>query len=150
MIINPRPLTDSLTLPSWRGPFRFTLKNGIPVLLARREKSPVIELRLIIEGGFAADPDRLSGLASLATGMFSEGLLQTEGSQLGSALESRGALLHSEVMPDSAIIGMSTLEANLADALQIFVDALTDPEFKDEDFELVRANRLALIASERS
>jgi zinc protease len=135
--------------PSWRGPFDITLENGLRVLFVQRHKSPIVELRLVVEGGFAADPGRRSGLAALATAMFSEGLLHVDGAQLDSAMDARVALLHSQVRPDAAVIGISALDANLSDALRIFVEALTHPEFKTEDFELLQANRLALIARER-
>jgi len=52
-------------------------------------------------------------------------------------------------MPDAAVIGMSALNANLNNALSIYANALTHPEFKIEDLELLQANRLALIADER-
>jgi len=135
--------------PSWRGPFDLTLENGLRVLFVQRQKSPIVELRLVVDGGFAADPDRRSGLAALATAMFSEGLLRINGAQLGPALEVLGALPQGQVMPEAAVIGMSTLNANLGDALRIFASTLTHPEFNTEDFELLQANRLALIAGER-
>jgi len=135
--------------PSWRGPFDISLENGLRVLFVQRKKSPIAELRLVVEGGFAADPGRRSGLAALATAMFSEGLLHVDGDQLGSAMDARVAMVHSQVRPDATVIGISALDASLRDALRIFVEALTHPEFKTEDFELLQANRLALIARER-
>lgn len=148
------PDTDQLAsspglAPSWRGPFDFVLENGLRVLFAQREKSPVVELRLVIDGGFAADPDGRSGLAALAIAMFSEGLICVDDAQAGLALEALGAVLHGQLMPDAAVIGMSALNANLGDALSIYVNALKHPEFITEDFELLQANRLALIADER-
>jgi zinc protease len=44
---------------------------------------------------------------------------------------------------------MSALTANLADALAVYAHVLSNPEFGAEDFERVRANRLALIDRER-
>jgi zinc protease len=134
---------------SWQGPFDFTLANGIRVLFGQRESSPIVELRLVLEGGFAADPDRRSGLTSLATAMFSQGLVRVDGAELGSLLESLGALPCGQVMPDAAVMGMSALAANFIDALRLYANAFNHPEFRTEDLELLRANRLALIASER-
>ena len=143
-------LASSLGLPSsWRGPFDFVLENGLRVLFAQREKSPIVELRFVMDGGFAADPDGRSGLAALAIAMFSEGLIRAEDAQVGFALEALGAAFNGQLMPDAAVIGMSALNANLSDALSIYANALTHPEFKIEDLELLQANRLALIANER-
>jgi zinc protease len=132
---------------SWWGPFDFVLENGLRVVLFQTEKSPIVELRLVADGGFANDPYGRSGLAALAMAMFS--LLRTDNAQVGCALEAVGAALHGQVTPDAAVVGMSALHANLGDALRIYVSALAHPEFKAEDFELLRANRLALIVGER-
>jgi zinc protease len=133
----------------WRGPFDFTLENGLRVLFAQREKSPLVELRLAVDGGFALDPEGKSGMAGLAAAMFSEGLLRINDAQAGSALEVLGALSRSQLTPDAAVFGLSALKANLREALRIYASAITHSEFTAEDYEILRANRLALIADER-
>jgi zinc protease len=150
MVPHTAQLASSPDLPSrWRGPFDFVLENGLRVLFAQRPKSPVIEFRLVVDAGFGADPAGRSGLAAIAMAMFSEGLLRVDDAQIGIALEALGAVLHGQLMPDAAVIGMSALNANLEDALSIYVNALTRPEFKTDDLELLREKRLALIAGER-
>jgi zinc protease len=150
MVPDTDQLASSIGSPSsWRGPFDFVLENGLRVLFAQREKSPIVELRFVMNGGFAADPDGQSGLAALAVVMFSEGLIRVDDAQVGFALEALGAVLHGQLMPDAAVIGMSALNANLGDALSIYVNALTHSEFKMGDLELLQANRLARIADER-
>jgi zinc protease len=142
--------TSSRTLPSpWRGPFEFVLENRLQVLFAQREPSPIVELRLILGGGSAADPDGKSGLAGFAAAMFGEGVLRAGNVQIGLELESLGAALHYHVMPDAAIIVMSALSANFEAAFHVFADALIHPEFKADDFERLRICRLALITRQR-
>ncbi|MBV8453878.1 MAG: insulinase family protein, partial [Deltaproteobacteria bacterium] len=87
--------------PPWRGPFDFVLENGLRVLFVQREKSPVVEFRFVIDGGFAADPDGRSGLAAMAMAMFSEGLIRVDDAQVGFVLEALGAVLHGQLMPDA-------------------------------------------------
>jgi zinc protease len=142
-------LGSSSGLSSWLGPFACVLANGLRVVFAQREKSPIVELRFVVEGGFASDPKGRNGLAGAATAMFSEGLLRLHKGQVGDALEPLGALLHGQVMADAAVIGMSALAANLDHALSMLAHVLMNPEFEAEDLELLRTNRLALIARER-
>jgi zinc protease len=150
MIGDTDGLTGSLGLrSSWRDPFDFVLENGLRVLFAQREKSPIVEFRFVVDGGFGNDRDRRSGLAGLAMAMFSEGLLRVDNARLGFASEELGAVLQGQLMPDATVIGMSALNANLAKALSIYANTLKYPQFNTEDFELLRANRLALIAGER-
>jgi zinc protease len=141
---NP-PSVPNMTSHYWpRDPSRFVLDNGLEVLVAQRAGSPVVELRFVFERGFAADPRERSGLAGLAMAMVSEGALR-----MGVTQESLGAVLHGRVTADAAVIGMSALTANLADAVAVYADVLSNPEFSAKDFERVRANRLALIDRER-
>jgi zinc protease len=119
------------------------------VLVAQRAGSPVVEMRFVFDGGFAADPRERSGLAGLAMAMVSEGALRVGAARLGVTQESLGAVLHDRVTADAAVIGMSALTANLADALAVYAQVLSNPGFSAEDLERVRANRIALIARER-
>jgi zinc protease len=144
------PPVPNMTSHYWpRDPSRFVLDNGLEVLVAQRAGSPVVEMRFVFDGGFAADPRERSGLAGLAMAMITEGALRVDAARLGVTQESLGAVLHGRVAADAAVIGMSALTANLADALAVYARVLSNPEFSVEDFERVRANRLSLIDRER-
>ena len=52
---------------------RFTLGNGLNVVLAERHAIPVVELSLVVDAGFAADQFAAPGTASLALAMLREG-----------------------------------------------------------------------------
>jgi zinc protease len=146
---NPPPVLN-LTSRYWPcAPSRFALDNGLKVLVAQRAGSPVVEMRFVFDGGFAADPRERSGLAGLAMAMITEGALRVGAARLGVTQESLGAVLHGRVTADAAVIGMSALTANLADPLAAYAHVLSNPEFSAEDLERVRANRLALIIRER-
>jgi zinc protease len=134
---------------SWGALVDFVLENGMRVLFTPRKKSPVVEVRVAVDGGFALDPNGRSGLAGFATAMINEGLVCADGVRLDSALAEIGALPCGQVMPDGAIMGVSALSGNLGDTLRIYADALTRPKFAPQDLEAVRAARLALIADER-
>ena len=146
---NPPPVPN-MTSHYWpRDPSRFALDNGLEVLVVQRAGSPVVEMRFVFDGGFAADPRERSGLAGLAMAMVSEGAFRVGEARLGVIQESLGAVLHGRVTADAAVIGMSALTTNFADALAVYAHVLSNPEFSAEDFERVRADRLALIDRER-
>ena len=133
----------------WQELSSVTDDNGLHVVVARRPKSPIVELRFIIEGGFAGEPELRSGLAGLAMAMLSEGALRVEGKPLVNVLESLGATIHGQITADASIIGMSALAVSYRDALAVFGQIISKPQFLSDDFERVRANRLALITRER-
>jgi zinc protease len=143
------PLTRPNGTLSWRSdPLEFVLDNGLRVHFTHRGNSAVVEFRLVVEDGFASDPDQQSGLAGLAMAMFSAAALHLGGAQLGLELEMLGAMTGGRVTADAAVIEMSALTTNLDDALGMFTNVLVHPEFKATDLELVRTSRIALITSE--
>src|SRR5262249_62126147 len=85
----------------------------------------------------------------VAMAMFSEGALRAGSARLGVAQESLGATLRGRVTAEGAVVEMSALVGSLGDALTMYAQVLSNPEFGSEDFELVRMNRLVLIAHER-
>jgi len=146
------PDINKLTSPllgSWQDTADFILENGLRVLFARRPESPNIEMRLILDGGGFASDLELSGRAGVATAILGEALMMGDQVQLASSLEALGAITHVQLMPDAAVIGLSSLATNFDDACLSYAKAITALDFKQEDFELARANRLALIKAER-
>jgi zinc protease len=123
--------------------------NGLRVVFATRQNSPLVELRFISDGGFASDPTGLSGLAGFAMAMVSEGALRIRGTPVTIALESLGAVVHSSVSADAAVVSLSALAAKLNHTLDCYFELISRAEFKADDVELMRSNRLALIAHER-
>jgi zinc protease len=96
---------------------KFVLDNGLRVMVVERAGSQVVELRFVFEGGFAADPRELSGVARIATAMFSEGALRAGSARLGVAQEALGATLRGRVTADGAVVEMSALAGHHGDAL---------------------------------
>jgi zinc protease len=152
------PLADSMSSNTFQkagarrwltDPVDITCYSGLRLLLARRPGSPIVELRLILEGGFAGEPNAQSGLGGLAMAMLTEGALRVDGTPLALMQESLGAIFHGRITADAAIIGMSALRGNYADALAIFCRLIANPEFNPDDFDRIRATRLALIQRER-
>lgn len=145
-----RPRSPSLNAGGWQPePVEITLDSGLRVIVAERLGSPLTEMRLVSDRGFAAEPRGRSGLAGLAMAMFNEGALRIGRERLDLLGESLGAKFGGRIFADGAIIEVSALSANLLDVLAICGRLLADFEFEREDFERVRAERLALIASER-
>ncbi len=148
-VINPPRPPDSDSVDWLPEPAEFVLDNGLHVILAERHESPIVEMRFVLDEGFAGEPRERSGLAGLAMAMFSEGALCIGGVRLGISAESIGATFGGSVMADGAIIGVSALRETAPNALALCARLLANPEFDADSFERVCANHLALIARER-
>ena len=70
---------------------RGTLSNGLKVILAERHAVPQVNLRLIVDAGYAADHQETAGLASMTLEMLDEGTTTLNALQISDKLAMLGA-----------------------------------------------------------
>jgi len=143
---------EPLALPPMQ---KTTLSNGLSVVLAERHGAPVINLSLMLGGGFASDAHALPGLASFALRMLEEGTggpgaTTRDTLQISQELEALGASFGTTINLDGAFVNMNVLKPTLAQALGLYADLALHPSFPQDDFERVRKTRLAAIAREET
>lgn len=129
---------------------RAELSNGLKVILAERSAVPVINMRLMVDAGFAADQFGLAGTASLAMNMLDEGTRSRTAIEISDELASLGATLGAGSNLDVSIVSMSALKDNLADSLDLFADVILNPIFPQDDFVRLRDLQLAGIQQEKA
>ncbi|RPJ53401.1 MAG: insulinase family protein, partial [Acidobacteria bacterium] len=127
---------------------RSTLSNGIKLLVAQRQSVPQVNLTLLIDSGYAADPPALPGTASLALDMMDEGTASRSALQISEDVASLGATLNLGADLDTAYVSLSTLTDKLDPALGIFADVVLNPSFPAEELERLRKRRVAQIQQE--
>ncbi len=127
-----------------------TLSNGVQVVLAHREAVPVVNLSLLLEGGYASDQFATPGTASLAMNMLDEGTESRNALQISEELQRLGATLNTGANLDQATVAMSALKANLAASLDVLADVVLHPSFPEQDFQRLKQQRLAQIRQEKS
>src|SRR3569832_2849651 len=52
---------------------QFTLANGLKVLVAERHTAPLVNFSMMVDSGYAADPQDMPGLSTLTLRMMEEG-----------------------------------------------------------------------------
>lgn len=129
---------------------RATLANGSTLILAERHDIPVVQMRYLLNGGYASDAEanRL-GRASFAMGMLSEGAGQYDALAFKARAESLGAQLAAGATLDGAQVSLSAMKNRLDESVALFADMLRRPQFNPTDIERTRAQRLAGIAQEK-
>jgi zinc protease len=128
---------------------RFELPNGLRVVLAERSAVPVVNLRMLVNAGYAADQFGLPGTANLAMNMLDEGTSSRSALQISDELSSLGATLESGSNLDVSTVSMSALKEKLAPSLDLFADVILNPTFPDEDYRRLQKQQLASIAQEK-
>jgi len=128
---------------------RTVLDNGIVLLTLERPHLPVVAVEVEVAAGSAEDPADLPGLANLTASLLDEGTATRSASEIAEALEFIGASLAVSCDQDSATLSLRVLRRHLDTGLEILADILTQPAFRPDDVERVRAlTRSALLSEE--
>lgn len=129
---------------------RFTLDNGLKVILAERHSVPMVRLNLILDAGFATDQAGIPGTAELAMGMLDEGTARRTALQISEELALLGASLGTGSDLDTSYVILSTLKEKLDAALDIYADVILNPQFPEADFLRQQKLQIAQIQQEKS
>jgi zinc protease len=132
------------SLPTPNPPFptvqRFTLPNGLSVVVLERSGGPMVQANLVIRGGSAADPDGKEGIGSIVSN-----LLVKQATDAGVAV---GAQLTGGVGLEASVIGMSVVRDSIVGALALLGSTIMTPSFTPAVVDQARGTALAAIADE--
>ncbi|WP_353177366.1 insulinase family protein [Salinisphaera sp. T5B8] len=138
--------TPALDLPDVQ---HATLSNGLKIRLAERHSTPMVEMRMVFDAGYAADPADAPGTASLTMAMLDEGTNSRDALAISADLDRLGAELGTSTSLDSATLSLSTLTSTLDQSLDIYADVLGNAAFPANEFDRLQKQRLASIAQEK-
>lgn len=137
----------SVTFPPFE---RFTLDNGLDVILAARPALPVVQMLLMIDAGFAADQFATPGTASLALSMLNEGTRTRTALEISDELRRLGANMDTGSDLDMSVVSLWTLKEHLEASSDVFADVVLNPVFPQGDFERLQAQRIVAIKQEKA
>ncbi len=120
------------------------LTNGLRVLLVEDKRLPYINLSLLLNVGFAHDPDGKSGLTAFTVHMLEKGTLTRSASRIAEDLEQLGMSISSDTSADYSYLTLNALSWNQDKALENMSEIVIDPSFARE--EVVREKKQFLAA----
>ncbi len=129
---------------------RFTLANGLNVILAERHSIPMVRLNLVLDAGYATDQAGIPGTADLAMAMLDEGTGRRSALEISEELSLLGAGLGSGSDLDASYVSLSVLKEKLDAALDIYADVILNPRFPEADFRRLLKLQLTQIQQEKS
>lgn len=122
--------------------------NGLKVIIKRRPGAPTVSAGLFIRGGVRNQTANTAGIESLmlstateASKKFPRDLLRKELSKMASSI---GAGSNE----DFSVISLNSTRPNFDRTWEIFTDAVMNPSFTSEDFNLVRDKILTALRNE--
>lgn len=129
---------------------KFELSNGLDVMLVRRTSLPVVNMQLIMDGGYSSDPAGKAGLATLALKMIREGTATRNALQISNELSDLGASISASADLDNNTVRLSALKPNFDKSLDLLTDILLRPSFPQKDFERLQKEQLLQIQQEQT
>jgi zinc protease len=126
---------------------RTALSNGVPVYTVADPSLPLVSVRLTIPVGSVHDPDGLEGTAELVGRMLGESAGGRSSIEQAAALDALAAELGFGIGRESMSMRLDVHADALADALPLAADALLRPAMLTDDFDRVKAQHLAGLAS---
>jgi predicted Zn-dependent peptidase len=117
---------------------RFTLPNGLPVLLLARRDVPVVSVALAVGAGGKRETRERRGLADFAAAMLMKGTKTKSAQQLAQAIESVGGALAVNADLENTFIRCDVLAARVGTCLDLLPDLVTAPAFDAKATDEVR------------
>jgi predicted Zn-dependent peptidase len=124
---------------------RFSLANGLAVLLMESHRVPLVEMALVVQVGAVDDPVGKEGLASMVAAMLDEGAGERDALEISDAVDFLGATLTTGAEHHFTGVQLHTPLSKLAEALPIFADVALRPTFPAEELERQRTERLTTL-----
>jgi zinc protease len=145
----PLPRAPVARVPN-RQVTRFTLDNGISVIVQESHATPTIALRASIPAGSLVEPRDRPGQAGFTAAMLSRGTMQRSARAFAAALEDVGASLGANADTLVTTISAQTLTRDLDLVLDLFTEMIRQPAFPADELQRLKGEALARIAQAKT
>ena len=124
----------------------FRTEHGIPILVRRKQGSPIANIALYIVGGALEEEADKAGLTLLTARSMLKGTTSRSAAQIAEDSEMLGGTISSSVGSDSFGWSFSVPTGRLGEALELMGDVVQRPTFPSNDFETERTVALSNLS----
>jgi zinc protease len=124
---------------------KFTLPNGLRLLVKEDHRLPFVEFRALLRGGVLAETPGNNGISQLMTKMLLQGTASRSAEQIAGEIESVGGSIDTFGGNNSFGVNAEVLSSDFALGLELVADVLRHPEFPAGALERERQIQLAAI-----
>jgi zinc protease len=126
---------------------RFTLPNGLTIILVPQKDVPLIAFAGFVRGGGLADPAGKPGVASLVAGLLDRGAGKRSAYEFADAVEGVGGSFNANAVSEAINVNGQFLARDRALMIELVADALMRPKFDAAEFESFRDRQIEFIKS---
>ena len=128
---------------------KFTLPNGLRLLVKEDHRLPFVEFRTAIGGGVLSESVTDNGITALLSRLLVKGTTRRTGEQLADEIEGLGGSLDPFAGNNSFGISAEVLRDDFETGLQLVAEVLRNPAFPEPALDRERATQLAAIRGQR-
>ena len=128
---------------------KFTLSNGLTLLVKEDHRLPFVEMRAAFKGGVLSENETTSGLTQLMTKMLLQGTKKRTAEQIATEIESVGGSVDTFGGNNSFGVNVEVMREDLATGLSILSDVILNPTFPTKALERERQIQLETIRGQR-
>jgi zinc protease len=140
----PPPKPAALALPKID---RFTLPNGLNVVVVARKDLPLVSFGIAVQaGGYDEDRDTL-GVSDFVAAMLRRGTKSRSADDISRAIDFVGGTLDAQATNEGTTASCSALSKDTGLCLDLLADILLRPSFPESEMADVRDQMLAALAS---
>jgi predicted Zn-dependent peptidase len=122
------------------------LANGLEAEVVQARALPLVQLRMVVKSGGAADGD-LTGVANLTAHMLKDGGAGRYASrELVAKIESLGANLGIDVSPDSTVLSLAVPKGRFEEALDLLAAVAREPRWDAVEFGKLKKRQVQHVA----
>jgi zinc protease len=138
--------TDLIQTPAAKDPVplklpaiqRFSLKNGLEVIVVENHELPVVGMQLAVKVGGNAESRDKRGLASFVASMLTKGTRSRTAERIADDVDFAGAQLSASATFEATFASCSAIAAELATCLRLMPDVIVNPTFPEKELKEVR------------
>jgi zinc protease len=124
-----------------------TTSTGIKLRLIKDEKLPLMNLTILLKGGYAYDPPAKIGLASITAALLRiGGTKELSSEELDKLLDSNGITISISSGDDYFRINLNCLKENFDTGISILAKILQSPAFDKEKMEEIKTKKSSAIS----
>lgn len=128
-----------ITLPKvWQN----KLPNGMKVFGIEHMELPLVEFRLIVEGGMLLEDINKTGVSNLIAEILRQGTKNKTPEQLEEEIDMLGARINVSSNKEGITISVSTLARNYQKTLDLVKEIILEPRWDKEEFEMAKTKTI--------
>jgi zinc protease len=124
---------------------RFTLANGLPVMVIRDDRLPLVSMQLAVRAGRADEPRARLGVAEFTANMLVKGTKKRDALGIAKAIDFVGGTLSADASYEATLLRCSVLAKDLQTCLTMLPEIVTQPAFAAAEVEQMRGYMIAEV-----